>query len=192
MPKRIIFFSVILCLLLTLSSCGHAEVTTEDTLETMYSVSDAFLNVHYGVMVSQVEEFVQLNELKNSASPPPLPGMYDNPDFAGRLEGLIRQKYQTQPLTDKGLKSILLLPADPVTLWKLVLSTGSDIKITSVKTSLRNTDIDDEKNDINYTVNLLINNTSHEVTGVLTLVFVDDKWQIDDIYEFGWSPLLSY
>jgi hypothetical protein len=197
MPKRIILCSLVFCLLLVLPCCGRAEVTAEDTLKTMYSVSEAFLNVHYDVTMSQAEEYKQLQDEIDKARPSLIPGknVYNledyAPDLVKRYKALIKQKYQTQPVTDKGFESIEL-NSMCVELWKMVLKKGSDIEVTSVKTSLRNKDIDDKKNQIDYTINFLFDKTYYEITGVLTLVLVDNKWMIDDIYEFTWSPKLSY
>lgn len=193
MPKRVILFLLVFCFLLILVSCGHTVNTKDNVLDTMYSISKAFLNVHYSATVSQAEEYKQLEDEIVKARPSPIPGknVYNledyAPDLAERFEALIKQKYQTQPMTDKVLK-LIELNAMPETLWKVVISKGSDIKVTSVKTSLRNNDINDKENDINYTVDLLINKTSYEVNGVLVLILVDNKWMIDDIYVFGWSP----
>jgi hypothetical protein len=204
MPKRIILCSLVFCMLLVLPSCGHAEVTAEDTLETMYSISKSFLNVHYSATVSQAEEYDQIHtEMINRVSGMTLPspsGLYNSglysyedlvPDLAEHYEALFKEKYQTQPLTDKGY-SLIVRNSMPITLWKIVLKAGSDIEVTSVKTSLKNTDIDDKQNDINYTINLLINKASYEVIGVMTLVLVDNKWMIDGICEVEWSPKQPY
>jgi len=109
------------------------------------------------------------------------------PDLAERFDALFKKKYKTQHLTDRALDNTIrngMLK----TLWDLVLSKGSDIKITSVELSLVNTDIYDKRNGINYTVDLLINEAVYEVNGVLGLVLVDDRWQIDVIREYKWSP----
>lgn len=189
MTKRIILCPVVLCLLLILPCSGLAE----DTLDELYSASNAFLNEHYGATVEQAEEFAKLEDEIKNARPSPITGknVYSledyAPDLAERFEVLLRKKYPTQPPADRALGKIII-NGTPVVLWRLALSQGSDVEITSVELSLRNTDIRDKRNDIIYTVNLLINETNYEVIGVLGLALVDGKWQIDAVQEFGWSP----
>lgn len=194
MPKRIILCLLALCMVLVLSCCGHSE---QNTLDTLYSISKAFLNVHYSANVSEAKEFEKLqdeieNRTKSLASPSPgVMGLKDfAPDLSERFDTLIKQKYQTQPVTDKCLKSIEAYGLC-TTLWKDTLSTGSDIKVTSVETSLRNKDLDDKENDIDYTVDLVIGKASYEVTGTVVLVIVDGKWMIDGDLLSGWNPPLQ-
>jgi hypothetical protein len=224
MPKRIILCSLVVCLLLILSSCSAGAKDTmplasaktlaptateaqtgtavsgsgEDTLNTLYSISNSFLNVHYSITVSQAEEYIQLQykiDKRFESLPTPhqsVMGLEDYaPDLAERYKALIKQKYKSQPVTDKGyeLNELNYMCVD---LWKMVIKKGSDIKVTSAKTTLRNKDIDSKNNQIDYTVNLLFNKDSYDVTGVMTLVLVDNKWMVDDIYEFSWSPKLSF
>lgn len=188
MTKRIVILLVTVCLVLALSSCGHAEVILSGSdasgaLDKMNSISEAFLDVHYSVTGYDVQKYDLIEGILTTA--PDAKYEYDK-----QIEELIKQKYQAQPLTDKGLKSIET-NGTAETLWKIAESRGSiDIKITSVKTSIKNADVYDKQNDISFKVNLLINGTYYEVNGTLSLVLADNKWMIDNVSESGWSPAL--